>query len=235
MIKKLKDNINLIRRSLRYTYGLKANCIGVILMLLTGLGMEILYGTPAVQSDNIIFQLRGGFFMSLTGVFLVQMWQSFNTSCLILSSPQHRTFLCTVPALLQSVCILISFTLTLLIRLFLYSLFPYEITGLCGGLILAAVVFSGIMLFTAVCYRYYILSLAVFVVCFLLLLIKGTAFMENLTAACPDCVLVSLPAALIISYGILFLGILLYALFMFLLYKKPYSKPAQGTALRRYL
>lgn len=230
MIKQLKFSLKIMK----YGYGFKLNIFSGIAMFLLSLAFQIFVAVmPGTFSDTA--PVLGAFLLTMSGMFLVQILMTFNSTGMFLASPRSRATLYTLPVTIINFCTLAGFTFALLLRLILKQIFSYDQAAFCKELYLLANMLFWITIYAALAYHYFISSMILFSLCVFINFFIGSVYLYRLQAVHPDSAIFTLPVTVGACYGILLIGCLLNWLCTLLVYKKPISKLAQGAALRKYL
>lgn len=215
---------------LRYAHALKSTSILAVIIVVFGLAWCVLNVVSPAAAGGI----PGGYFLMLTGLFMVQLLYSVNMSNLVQASPAKKRLQTSVPAVLSTFCMLAGYLLTVLTAGITVCIRPEKVGIVCGQIIFTVVIMSVVMLYMAVCYKYFVTATVMFVgifaVCYSYLACeKGW----NISFAGNSWFIFVLTAAVGLA-AILVCGVLQYFLSL-AVYKAPMSKRAQMASLRRQL
>lgn len=228
MKKNLKKGISLIR----YGAALKLNLVLFVMISVLGIVAEILNYQMCIFGGAMVFDL-GAVFLLCAAMFPGQMTLSVDLAALVQTSPHKKNIQTTMMTEMNIVCGLIAMTSIVVIRLIMCAVTG---TGLAEGLgnlwYTAGIVEFALLIFFAVCYKYFILSMAVM---YLFLIVTGACIgfaMGSGIISSAQLILHPL-GSLTVSYVLLFAGTFLGNLVSRLLYKKNLSKIAFGAAVQK--
>lgn len=220
MINDLKLGI----RMLPYAYGRTgAIACGAIF---GGLGLLIclLGGSP----------FSGGFYLVLTAMYPVQLLYSLDVSNMVLTSSLRKKMQTSAPAVMNCVCVTIMYTLFLAIQIVWMMCRPERISIVCNELMGLSLVIVGVMIYAAVAYKSFVVSMLSFLVLFIVLFFsKDYVSSRNLWDFGQEAG--SFVIAALIGYVAIVFGSFLEYGASLLVYKWPLSKLGQPATLRKYL
>lgn len=167
----------------------------------------------------------GGFYISLSCLFLFQLIMSMDISTLVQSSAYKRKIQVVLPYLFAVPAILLAFTLIIILHIsFIHS----GVEGYSASenfmiqtnyILLLSIVLGIVMIYFGFCYKYFVASSVILVV-----VISAAMLIANTEVFRSICQ--SLPLTIVVSYLILIAGIALSCLFSALLYRKKLSRIA---------
>lgn len=221
------NDLKLGFKILRYAHAVKVTLIMNVVIVIMGILLCVLN----VMVEN---SFPGGYFIMLTALFLIQLIYSVNMSNLVQASPMKKRLQTSVPAVMSTFCMSAGYLITVLTEGIVVSFRPEGMSYICGQIVFTVVIMGVIMLYTGICYKYFVAAtvmfIAVFFICYSYMAVgggwyisfaDGGWFMFILTAA----------AGLAV---ILICGVLQYLLSL-AVYRAPMSKRAQAASLRRQL
>lgn len=213
-------------RMLRYGHGLKSNLIGGILMLAAGFFLQ---GVTILSNGDM--PNPGSIFLLIGAMFPIQIIYSLSVSNLIQASPAKKRMQTSVPAVISGSCMLALYLIHVLISAAITAVQPQRLQYTCNQTVGLAFFAVCLMLYMAVCYKYFwvsfILFFAVYNYTYYSTTYSGTlsfGFRESRISL----LLAAVTGIVIIIAG----GFLQYGLSC-LVYKAPMSKRAQGNMLRK--
>ena len=168
----------------------------------------------------------GGFFLMLSGTFLVQFVLSSMRSTLLQTSPYKKTMHTGIAPLYNFLGCAIGFTICVVAHIVMYVRYPQEQRAIETRLILVA--FWGIVLlvYGVIAYKYYALSIVAIYVC----MFGGIQFdVSDLLSKMPE----NLPLVILCGYVMLMIGGVIQTGISKLIYKKELSEWAFTTAWQR--
>ena len=171
----------------------------------------------------------GGFFLMLSGTFLAQFVLASMRSTLIQTSPYKKTMHTGIAPFYNFLGCAIGFTICVVSHIVMYVRFvrfPQEQKVIETRLLLVAFWGTIIMVYGAIAFKYYVLSIASLYVCMLV----GIQFdVSNLVSKMPG----NLPLVILGGYVMIMIGGIIQTGISKLIYKKELSEWAFTTAWQR--
>lgn len=222
------NDIKLGLKIMKYGHSAKMSFIISIALAVFGLlfcvaGVIIQYSYP------------GGYFVMLAVLLLLQLLGTVNAANLVGASPRKKKLQTSVPALISTILMLGGYLMTVATLGALVFIAPKSTDAACYQIIYTAVIMGGIMLYYGACFKYFIVSTAIFVVVFCVfypMLLTGELQWEHLPFA-DSWGNFGLMAVIGLAV-VLICGFLQY-LISLAVYKMPLSKMALGARLRNQL
>ncbi len=221
--------MELFKKSVKLqSYGFQAKLQIGMLFLYIVIGLFIEFVSKGTQ-------WLGPFFIMLAPMFFCQVLYGLGLSNVVQSSPYKKRLQTTMPAFSSLVLSLIFMTGVIVLKYFEMRWFPKSIKESMFCLLTMAVVSMVMNSYTAIVYKYYLLSMILLIVP--LGLISGFSSAvtnsEHLMSKMPMWLQnLQFPTVAIISYVCLILGFILQYGVSLLLYRKPLSQYAQGMMMR---
>lgn len=211
---------------MRYTYGIKSNCIqaGVFLLM----GMVFMF-----SGDGGYFGLMGGFFWVCIAILPTQLIYSLGVSDLVKVSPMRKKMQTVFPVAVALGCMTAVYLAELAIFAVQFRARPDGVEQAWHNVVLLAFMMAMVMVYLGICYKYFVVS-TLFIIPTMLLMQNTTRNQEFTQLLFRDWEL-SFGAAAAIGFGILLAGALAEYLLILLFYKAPLSKMAQAAPLRKAL
>ena len=150
----LKD-IKLGFKLLRYGYKLKLNVIMFVFFTVIGIASDIMS-----KGTSII----GGVYFMMCGMFTFQLIMSMDVSELIQSTSLKKKLQIYIPVMSSTVINLVVFTFLVIERVILIQNSVADKKQLIFTLFTLDVELLTVYLYTSICYKYYVLGFAVFVI-----------------------------------------------------------------------
>ena len=228
MKKNLKKGIDLIR----YGAAFKMNLVLFVLMFVLGIVFEIAGFGMQINENFKVIDL-GAVFLLCTAAFPAQMTLSVDLSALAQTSPHKKNIQTSMVTEMNLVFSLLATTFLVAIRLIMCAINHTGFTEGLGDLwCTAGIVGFLLLLFFAVCYKYFILSM---VVMYLILIAVGSGLGFAVgSGAIPTMTVILHPlVSVTVCYAFVLVGAVLGNLISRLLYKKNLSKIAFGSAMQR--
>ena len=218
MIKRLKLGLQM----LRYTFGIKTCAIMGIFFLAIGILMELL--PQPVNSSGTLF-------ISLTGMWTIQLTYSLGVSNLVRSSKWAKAMETSIPALVGFVSFFVTYLLVLCLNLPYLSTADEETMQIMAGeMILSGILALVLMVYCGVAYKLFIVGTVLFL---------AVIFCGNFNAPFMLMESLNIPVSFGTAVAIGFLEILVGALLQYgvscLLHKVPLSKKAQMRGLQKLM
>ena len=232
MNKNLKKNLKKGISLIRYGAALKINLIFFVIMSVAGVVAEVMAFRVRINGGFMVFDI-GAVFLLCAANIPGQMTLSVDLSALAQTSPIKKNIQTTMMTQMN-----LAFSLAAMTRIVVIRLITCTVTGtgLAEGFgdlwYTAGIVEFALLIFFAVCYKYFIASMAGMY--FVLLLVGGGigcavgAGVLKLSMLHPHPLV-----SVLISYVLLLAGAGLGNLFSRLLYKKNLSKIAFGASVQR--
>lgn len=228
MKKNLKKGISLIR----YGAALKINLIQFVIMSVAGVAAEVMAFRVRINGGFMVFDI-GAVFLLCAAMIPGQMTLSADLSALSQTSPNKKNIQTTMMTQMNLAFSLAAMTLIVVIRLITCTVTG---TGLAEGFgdlwYTAGIVEFALLIFFAVCYKYFIASMAGMY--FVLLLVGGgIGFAVGSGVLKLEMLILHPLVSVLISYAMMFAGAFVGHQVSRLLYKKNLSKIAFGAAAQR--
>ncbi len=214
-------------RVLKYAHALKSSLAIGIIMAVLGVAM-CLMGMLGMEN------FMGGYFIMMMALFLIQLLWSVNASNLVQASPMKKKLQTSVPAVLSAFCMTAGYLLVVLTEVIVGCIRPDRLSYICVLILFTAIIMGVIMLYSAICYKYFFLGTILFIACFIScysFLMSGTEQLAKLMQSDWNCFVLTSILGLVILWVC---GVLQYFISL-AVYKAPMSKRAQMAALRRQL
>lgn len=179
----------------------------------------------------------GGYFLMLASLFLIQLLCTVNAASLVASSPAKKKLQTKIPALLSTVTMLASHLINVASLGIFACMIPRAMERVCTLILISAFLMGVVMLYTAICYKCFVLGTVLFVVIFIA--VYGP--MMNMVYGSEDghrgFMLLGSDwgnfwLASVLGLGIVLVSGLLQYLISLAVYKLPISKLALGARLR---
>lgn len=226
------NDMKLGLKMLRYAYGLKTNLTQGGIFLALGIVYTVI-GSMETHSTGSPGAFSGVFFSSLA-MLPVQMCYSLSTSDLVKASPVRKRMQTSVPVLLHCCGALLIYLAECLVYGICCLRRPELEQAMCRDIVAVALIAAFMMLYSGVCYKYFVATTLV-VVPFMCLWLVGRLKSGEFVTWMSGGREVSFFAAAGMGLGILILGGMAEYLFTLLLYRAPLSKAAQPAPLRKWL
>jgi len=177
----------------------------------------------------------GIYFLEMIGIFPVQLLFSLGASNMVMASSVRKRLLTSVPAVLTSVSMMLCYLASALIMGGKLLLHPEGKARACMMLLSSAAIMAGIMLYTAIAYKYFVLATVLFAVSVAVMLNIGSPDMLLMLFPQMERVAFSYPVVVLLGLGAIAAGGGLEYLLTLLVYRAPLSKQAQVASLRRQM
>lgn len=228
MKKNLKKGISLIR----YGAAFKMNLVLFVIIFILGIVAEVMSFQMHINGSFMVFDV-GAVFLLCAAMFPGQLTLSVDISALAQTSPHKKNIQTAMMTEMNLTFSLAAMTLIVAIRLIMCAVTH---TGLVEGLgdlwYTAGIVEFALLIFFSVCYKYFILFMAVMYVV-LLVVGWGLGFAVGSGVITSTMLVVHPLVSVLVSYVLLLAGAFLGNLSSRLLYKKNLSKIAFGAAMQR--
>ena len=214
---------------MRYTYGIRSNCIQAGVFLLMGIVFMF------TEGDGY-FGMMGGFFWITITILPVQLIFTLGVADLVNVSPMRKKMQTIFPVAVNLICMTVVYLAELAICAVRLCVSPEKAEQVGRSVILLAVMMALVMVYLGVCYKYFVVS-TLFIVPTMILWMqmqspaKNQAFVNFLFRYRE----LPLGMAAAIGFGILIVGALAEYLLTLLFYRAPLSKVAQAEPLRKAL
>lgn len=180
----------------------------------------------------------GGYFLMLSSLFLIQLLCTVNAAGLTASSPAKKKLQTKIPAVISAATMLAGHLINVVSLGICACVEPRTMGTVCTLILLTAFLMGVVMMYAAVCYKYFVLSTVVFIVIFVAVYgpLLGLVFDRNDKLA-GSLILLERPwgdfwLAAALGLGIILVSGLLQYLLSLAVYKAPISKMALGARLR---
>lgn len=215
-------------KMLRYTFGIRISlvCMGVFL----GIGM-FEYLLPIQSMSMMLGGIGGGFFILVSGMWLVQMLSSLGASDMVKASPWRRAIETSIPAMINFLCSLVLYMLTVALSALRFrGATGEERQILVKGLLTNGALAFLLMVYIGMAYKCFISATVGFFAAICLLQIVSAII--SVMGKFPD---LSFTGAAVIGVLCVIAGALAEYGASLLLYKLPVSKRAQMHGLQKYM
>lgn len=212
---------------MRYTYGIKSNCIQAGVFLLMGIVFML------TEAEGY-FGMMGGFFWICIAILPTQLIFTLGVADLVKVSPMRRKMQTIFPVAVNLICMTVLYLAELVIYAIRFRVRPDGADMLNRSVILLAIMMALVMVYLGVCYKHFVASTLCMVPAMVLWLegsSKDQAFVQFLFRNWKP----SFGTAAAIGFGILIAGALAEYLLTLLFYKAPLSRMAQAAPLRKAL
>lgn len=221
------NNIKLGFKIMKYGHSAKLSIIMSIVMAVIGL----LYSIVGIRVRSLF---PGGYFMMMAQLLLVQLTYTVNAVNLAAASPRKKQLQTAVPALMSMVLMLPAYLLTVVSFGVSVCIAPESADAACTQMMLSVAMMGAVMLYIGSCYKYFVISSAVFV-----LLVINYPMLANYAHRWKFMLFADLWGNFGVTAAIglailLICGVLEY-LISLAVYKAPISKMALGSRLRNQL
>lgn len=223
MFKDVKTGIRLMRYSLQYK-----TILGLLIFfMIFGIAMELMAGT---EGTNL-----GGVYMAISGVYIYQMVITNSASAVVAASPARKALQTYVPTILSGIATLIFYTVFAVLRLVRINRTPEIMAspelkaGQISSFVIIALLIFVMFLYNAIAYKMYLAALIIFIPSIFIICSSSGTF--DLSKFIPT--LGTPVTALIISYALIFAGMLGGYLLSLLLYRKPLDAKTYKAAIAR--
>ncbi len=210
-------------KCIQYAHGRRSNGILMIIFLLISLLFFVMW-------PDTIF---GGYMLMCASLMPTQMLSSLNVSSLVQSSPVRKKMQTLIPAVFTCGNVLIMYLISVLIHGITVLIKPETTGSVCISVILETAVMAIMMIYLAVAYKYFITSIAAFLIIYSILFSEADILKIDPGFFPPGSA--AFPLTALSCLAILLAGGFLQYLFSLLVYKAPMSKMAQAASLREEL
>jgi hypothetical protein len=214
----------------RYGIQFKLQVGLIIFFLACGLIVEI-----ASRGTNVL----GGFYLVMSGLFIVQMILSAGQSSIVQTSPYRKKLETMVPAVCGMIFCLLGYTVCVLMQTY----FNYSGTGAVvstteigrtmvscdGALLLVIMMLFFLEIYMGIAYKFFLVGMIAMILglCTIMTANNCADFAERLAQK------LGFGGVVAVGYAMILLGTLIEYALLCLLYKRPYSKYAFGSVMRR--
>ncbi len=219
------NDLKLSFKMLKYGHGMKMTIVGCVVFAL----FAVLMWALTFMGD---IGFSGGYFFSLSGVFVQQLLSSTEYANFVQASPAKRRLQTSGCTMLTMVFMVASYLIGTLLELILILVKPQMIDAACERQIFLMLMMALITIYGSVCYKLYAVATTVFFISFGILFGAMQGYFESIV------IVGSIGKFGVISaVGVVVIVIAcgLGYLLTLAVYKIPMSKYAQGAALRRQL
>lgn len=212
----MKKDFLLAVKLMKYGLSVKLELALGLICLIAGIFTDI-----KLKGSSFI----GGFYISLSFLFLFQLLLSIDVSTLVQSSAYKKKIQLVLPYLFVIPAILLTFTLTIILHI---ALIRRGVEGYSDSenflmqtnyILLLSIMLGIVMIYFGFCYKYFVVSTVILI--FVIIAVEAIANIGMFHRICQ-----SLPLTIAVSYLILIAGIALSCLFSALLYRKKLSQVA---------
>lgn len=222
------NNFKLGIKMFRYGSGLVGMIVCSCIFLVLGLLINFAYYVLGVEGGP------GDVFLVIIGMYPIQILYSLSASNFIASSPAKKRMQTSVPAAISCFNMLVIYLINSLVKIIVLVKHPENIGAACGGMVFSAGFIIIIMLYLAVAYKYFWVSILMGIAVYFF----TTASLEGMNAFSfwPGIFGNSVGSfVLVLVLGLAFIvmgGFGQYGMSL-LVYKAPMSKYAQSAAVRK--
>ena len=212
---------------MRYTYGIRSNCIQAGVFLLMGLVF-------ALSGEKGTFGFLGGYFWVCIAILPTQLVYTLGVSHLVQASPMKRKVQTVFPVAINLAFMVVIYLIEIAIGGIYAWGNPQEAEGMYQSLLLLATVMALTMVYLGACYKYFVVP-TLCLIPVLIIWMQGGMGKWMFTRLFLGSWNVSLGMAAAVGFGILIVGALAEYLLTLLLYRAPLSRMAQAAPLRKAL
>lgn len=218
MIKQLKMGFKLMK----YAYGLKGCLIAGAILLVIGILQETFLGFGN--------QATGALFILITAMWPLQLLYSINAANVTLASPCKKKIQTSVSAIVGFASFLLMYFIVLGIYWMKYKTQGITEEQAVTRLVMGSIAIVVLMIYMTVALKYFWVSTVVFLIVFITISFSFQILIWN----SPECFRgISIEIASMIGVAAVVVGALLQYGISLLIYKKPVSKYAQISSLRK--
>lgn len=214
MINDFKFGLKIIK----YGLNVKMSLIVSVFLLIIGFLMDI-----AAPSAPI-----NGLYVGIGGMFIVQVICSVSLSTMVQSSEYKRQIQTSVPVILCGAYLLVGNTISFLVKLAGMCFFELDLAEVSNGMVFNAVLMTIIALYMAGALKFFGIATGVFVVCYL-----AFSFLSNSVNYMEGVMLLPFEIAVVFSYVMIIVAMVLMYLLFLAMYKRDFSKQTFETQLKR--
>jgi hypothetical protein len=219
--------------------GLKLSRYGIQFKLQTGLVLFFLACGLLVEIASRGTNALGGFYLVMSGLFIVQMILSAGQSSVVQTSPFRKKLETMVPAVCGMIFCLLGYTVCVLLQAYFnYSESDAVVSTMevgstkvsCGAaLLLVIMMLFFLEIYMGLAYKFFLLGMiaVMLALCTIMTANNCADFAERLAQK------LGFGGVVAVGYAMILLGTLIEYALLCLLYKRPYSKYAFGSAMRR--
>lgn len=221
----MKQEFSKIKKLLKFGIGVKSQIVFSVIFLVAGSLMEIF---PVFGSEYMGIDV-GAIFLLCSVMFPAQLIMSLGMSQWVQASPYKKKFQTSIPAKMTTFGNVIMFAWSVLLQVISTAMHGKTLADAANHLLLIGIWAFLILIFTGVCYKFFLLSMVVlYAITFLIGMFGGIGmrFLVPQGFFHPVAVIV-IDLALILLGGLIQYGISMA------LYHVPLSKIAFGAAMRR--
>lgn len=216
----MMNNLKMGMKLLRYTYGTGIS-VGLSIVFLI-VGIAIYFVMPAGW-------FAGGFFLMAVGMWPLQMLFSMVVPDIVQTSPWKKALQIKVLPRVGIACMSVTNIIVFLLNLITLSQNPR-----LEDTMSAVMLYTGICAMLLLCYmagalKYFNLSTVIFLVLYLVIMWSDGFFSTLINLEIPY------PLAVIISFGLIWLGGALSHVMYCLLYRRPVAKGSQMNGLKKMM
>lgn len=216
---------------LKYGHSAKFSLVASLVVAIVG----VLWSMMSVKGFSTF---PGGYFLMLSSLFLIQLLCTVNAAGLTASSPAKKKLQTKIPAVFSTATMLAGHLINVVSLGICAYVEPRTMGTVCTLILLTAFLMGVVMMYAAVCYKYFVLSTVVFIVIFVAVYgpLLGLLFNRN-DEHTGSLIPLELPwgnfwLTAVLGLGIILVSGLLQYLLSLAVYKAPISKMALGARLR---
>jgi hypothetical protein len=223
-------------------YGIKPKLtIGsALVMFVVGLAFEIVQNLffPEVFYDPqngaaMMFPI-GGLFMAIIPMYFPQVLMGLNLAGYVSSSGFSKKMLYDIPVRVYCVMTMFSYTVVVLLRLAVMHSHPeYEIF-MKMGVIELAIIMLVINIYTATVFKYYIISIIIFLVCYLGIYFPMVGVGPDITKILMDLCNKPFGVMVAVGYAIVAISLVIYVAISRALFRVPVSPKIFRTYFKKF-
>jgi len=222
------NNWKLGWKYMHYAHSRISNMIAMAIFFVIGIAFLAMY---AIDNTFTTFFL-GGYMMLASAMMPTQMLQSLNVSNLVQASPAKKKLQTSVPAVVSCVNMIIIYLIIVLIMGITTTIHPESIAILCTETLFLAGSCIAMMIYMALAYKYFTVSIVMFLFIYSTLYMNST-MAEHFADVFPLTTLPAFPLTILAGIALIAAGGFLQYLVSLSVYKAPMSKMAQAASLRK--
>lgn len=219
MIKQLKIGFKM----LRHTHGIVSCTLGVMICFLFGVVIMV---SPA--SSEILGNAVGAYFIGMVPIFIMQMFYSLQASSMIATSAYAKKMQTSIPSLVSGIGYIITYAIVAGIQMVKANITPENSGYIALETVLIAVLWLVFASYMGAALKYFVISTVLFFVFFCVI-----SSVLNLGRFFGFALDIPVWTAGVLGFVIVIAGCFAQYGISLLLYKRPMSKYAQLSSLRK--
>lgn len=214
MINDFKFGLKIIK----YGLNVKGSIIVSIFFLILGIIMDF----------TVPYSPINGIYVGMGGMMIVQMICSVSVSTMVQSSEHKRQIQTSVPVIVCGGYLLVGNTISILTKLVGMHFLEWNLSEISNGIVINAVLMAIIALYMAGAFKFFKIATGVFFLLYLafFFLASSVNYMEEIE-------LLPFEIAVVFSYMMIIVAMVLMYLLFVAMYKRDYSKQTFETLLKR--